>query len=147
MNKHLKGKFITIILAGTLASVFGTAYAATFAVKETGEISGVTVAVIFSGLAQIGCAGFMIKKYTDKVDKDNATLPVVVTTLEEQRKALALHTENLVELYRDRNRLDKEVGEIVLLHELLKCKEQIPRTARSGEDRRKTNRAAKEEDP
>jgi hypothetical protein len=138
MNKHEKGRFIAFILAGTAASLFGIAYAASFAVKETGEISGVTIAVIFSGLAQIGCAGFMIKKYTDKVDKDNATLPVVVTTLEAQRQQIATHAENLVELYRDRNRLDKGLEAVTLLHEILKCKDKalIPRTPRSGLDRR-----------
>ena len=138
MNKYEKGKFITVIMAGTLASCLGIAYAASFAVEKTGDISGVTIAVIFSGLAQIGCAGFMIKKYTDKVDKDNATLPVVVTTLEAQRQAIELHSNNIEELYRDRNRLDKAVGEISLLHDILACKKQllVPRQERSGLDRR-----------
>jgi hypothetical protein len=138
MKRHEKGKFIAFISAGAFASFFGLAYAATFAVKETGDVSGVTISVIFSGLAQIGCAGFMIKKYTDKVDKDNATLPVVLTTLDAQREAMEAHSKNIEELYRDRNRLDKTVGEISLLHEILECKKQLqmPRQERSGEDRR-----------
>ena len=122
-----------IVIMGTIASVAGVAYAAVTQQAAAETPVGVIIVVAMSGLSQLGSTALLIKRYMTKVDKDGETIPMIVATLEANKLAMTAQASSLVELFNSRNKHEKEIAEINLMHEWLECKKQIQR---SGKDRR-----------
>lgn len=131
----MKLRSVFFVMMGALASVAGVAYAATTQQTGTAETPvGVIIAVAMSGLSQLGSTAFLIKKYMSRVDKDAETIPTLVATLEANKLAMTTIAANQTELFNSRNKHEKEIAEINMMHDLLECRKQIQR---SGVDRRK----------
>jgi len=135
---------ILFILAGTLASVTGVAYAAATGGAPGGETSATVIIIaVCAGLSQLGAVGLMIRVYTARVDAIGEAvkeIPVLVEILEAHKEAMKEHSANeakildehakhVAELFNSRNELKSAVDKINYLHDLKKCEESILRGA------------------
>lgn len=134
----MKWRAICFILAGTLASLGGVAFAATSpAGAADGGTSIAMIAVLaFSGLSQLGSTGYLIKMYAGKIDAQGKAIPELVATLQIHKAAMEAHTENekrvldehaasIRELYGSRNAHAIELAEYDALHDRNGCR--LPR--------------------
>jgi hypothetical protein len=130
----MKKRAALFIISGAAASIAGVAYAATAQQTPSGETPlGVIFAIAFSALSQLGSTAILVKRYMTKVDKDGETIPTLVASLDAYKLAMTTIATNQTELFVSRNKHEKEIAEINLIHEMLQCKKQVQR---SGEDRR-----------
>lgn len=133
----MKWRAICFILAGTLASLGGVAFAATSpaGAADGGTSIAMIATLIFSGLSQLGSTGYLIKMYAGKIDSQGKAIPELVATLQIHKAAMEAHTENekrvldehaasIRELYGSRNELKVDVAEIDALHDYRGCKRQ-----------------------
>jgi cephalosporin-C deacetylase-like acetyl esterase len=94
------------------------------------QVDWTQISVIgISAGANLGAVAFMVKHYTDKVDKQGEITPKLEQSICTIDKAIESITRSVDELYTSRNKHDQELTAISTLHEFRGCKR------RSGDDR------------
>lgn len=90
-----------------------------------GQSTETLIGVLLLAGANLGVIGFMLKKYTESVDKHNEKLPEIASTLNHASETLKEVLMNLRELFASRNDHETRLVSIEKVHELHGCNDPV----------------------
>lgn len=92
--------------------------------------NGLIVAGIIAA-GNVGGIAFLVKKYTDSVDRHNESLPGIIASLQEVAKTAEKTGKHLDELFASRNDHERRIERIETVHDIRGCNEPTNKQWRS----------------